>query len=152
MKHLAKRRDINIPTADKSGAVVIMHTKNYSRKLIVNFPIKKNYIILQTEPTLQHNKMVNDTLDRFKNKNLLSKKTAGLKIINRKTPKFYYTRKLHKESNPGTPVINSTNCHTSEISCFLDYHSQSLVKEVPSYVKDLNDFGIKINSFKVPQN
>ena len=64
--------------------------------------------------------MVNDTLDRFKNENLLSKKTAGLKIINRKTPKFYYTPKLHKESNPGRPVINSTTYDTSEISRFLD--------------------------------
>ena len=53
--------------------------------------------------------MVNDTLDRFKNENLLSKKTAeGIKAINPKTPKFYITPKIHKENSPGRPVINST--------------------------------------------
>ena len=135
MKHLAKRRDIIITTADKGGAVVIMDTKNYIKEVNRELSDKNNYIILQIEPTLQHNKMVNDTLDRFKNENLLSKKATGLKIINRKTPKFYYKPKLRKESNPGRPVINSTNCHTSEISRFLDYHFQSLVKEVPSLRK-----------------
>ena len=135
MKHLAKRRDIIITTADKGGAVVIMDTKNYIKEVNRELSDKNNYIILQTEPTLQHNKMVNDTLDRFKNENLLSKKATGLKIINQKAPKFYYTPKLCKESNPGRPVINSTNCHTSEISRFLDYHFQSLVKEVPSLRK-----------------
>ena len=65
--------------------------------------------------------MVNDTLDRFKNENLLSKTTAeGLKVINPKTPKFYITPKIHKGNNPERPVINSINCHTFEISRFTD--------------------------------
>ena len=60
--------------------------------------------------------MLNDTLDRFKNENLLSKQTAeGLKEINSKTPKFYIAFKIHKENNLGRPVINSINCHTSKI-------------------------------------
>ena len=100
MKHLVKRRNIIITTADKGGAVVIMDP-------------------IQTGPTLQQNKMMNDTLDRFKNENLLSKKTAeGLKLINPKTEKCYITPKIQKENNPGKPVINSINCHTSEISLF----------------------------------
>ena len=79
--------------------------------------------------------MVNDTLDRFKNENLLSKKTAqGLKVINPKTPKFYITPKIHKENNPGRSIINSINCHTSEVLRFVDHHLQPLVKEIPSYI------------------
>ena len=66
--------------------------------------------------TMQHNKMVNYTLEQFKNENLLSKKSAdGLKIINPKTAKFYITPKIHKDNNPGRPVVNSIKCHTSEI-------------------------------------
>ena len=67
--------------------------------------------------------MMSDTLDQFKNENLLSKKTAeGLKVINPNTLKFYITPKIHKENNPGKPVINLINCHTSEISHFVDHH------------------------------
>ena len=55
---------------------------------------------------------MNDTLDRFKNENLLSKKAPeGLKVIN---PIFYITPKIGKENNRGRPVINSIKCHTSE--------------------------------------
>ena len=51
--------------------------------------------------------MVNGTLDRFKNENLLSKKSAeGLKVINSKTQKFYLTPKIHEENNPGRPINN----------------------------------------------
>ena len=94
--------------------------------------------------------MVNVTLHRFKNENLLSKKTAGgLKIINAKTPKFYITPKKQKEINPGRPAINSINCRTSEISGFVDNHLQPLVREIPPYINDTNDFINKTNNFKV---
>ena len=98
MKHLAKRRDTIITTADKDGAVVIMGTENYINEANRRLSHKNNYKILQTDPTLQHNKMVNYTLDRFKNENPFSKKTAeGLKVINPKTQKFYIIPKTHKK-------------------------------------------------------
>ena len=97
--------------------------------------------------------MVNDTLDWFKTKNLLSKKTAErLKVVNPKTPKFYIAPKINKEKNPRKPVINSINCHTSEISRFVDHYLQLSVKETPSYIKDNNDSANQINNFKVPEN
>ena len=153
MKHLSKRRDKIITTADKCGAVVIMGTENYIKEANRQLSDKNNYQTLQTNPILQHNKMVNDTLDRFKSENLLSTKAAeGLKLINPKTPKFYIIPKIHKENNPGRPVSNSVNCHNSGISHFADHHLQPLVKEIPSYIKDTNDFINKINNFKVPEN
>ena len=42
--------------------------------------------------------MVNDTLDQFKNENLISRKAAErLKAINPETPKFYITPKILKD-------------------------------------------------------
>ena len=76
MKHLAKRRDIIIITAEKGGAVVILETENYIKEANRQLSDKNIYNTLQTDPTLQHNKMVNDTLDRFKNESLLSKKNC----------------------------------------------------------------------------
>ena len=116
MKHLAKRRDIIVTTADKGCAVVILDTENYIKEANPQLSDKNNCKTLQTDPTLQQYKMVNDTFDRFKNENLLSKKTAkGLNVINPKTPKVYITPKIHKENHSRRPAINSINCHTSEI-------------------------------------
>ena len=97
--------------------------------------------------------MVNQTIERFKNEKLLLQKIAdGLKITNPKTPKFYISPKIHKPNNPGRPVINSIECHTSEISRFVDHHLQPVVKQIPSYIKDTNHFINKVNNFSVPVN
>ena len=49
-------------------------------------------------------------------------------------------------------MTNLINCHTSEISCFVDHHLQPLVREIPSYIKDTNNFIKKIDNFAVPPN
>ena len=49
-------------------------------------------------------------------------------------------------------MINSINCHKSEFLRFVDHYLQSLVKEIPLYIKDTNDFVNKINNFKVSGN
>ena len=38
------------------------------------------------------------------------------------------------------------------MSHFVDHHLQPLAREMPSYVKDTNDFINKINKFPVPPN
>ena len=94
--------------------------------------------------------MVNETIQRFKNKKLLPQKIAdGLKITNPETLKFYISPKIHKPNNPGRPVINSIECHT-EISKFVDYHLQPGVKQIPSYfINKINNFSISVNSILV---
>ena len=40
------------------------------------------------------------------------------------------------------------NCHTANISKYVDYHLQPIVKEIPSYVKDTQDFLKKLEKVK----
>ena len=40
------------------------------------------------------------------------------------------------------------NCQTGNISKYIDYHLQPIVKQIPSYVKDTNGFINKINAVK----
>ena len=56
---------------------------------------------------------------------------------------LYYTQ-IHKENNPGGPIINSTFSKRNSIIY--------LVRETLSYIKNTNDFVKKINSFKVLEN
>ena len=97
--------------------------------------------------------MVNDAIGRFKKENLLSKKLAdGLKSVNPQLLKYYNSPKIHTENNPGSPVIDSINCHTPDISRFVDHHLRLLVREIQSYIEDTNDFINKISIFPVPPN
>ena len=66
-----------------------------------------------------------------------------------KTTQFYISPKIYKEGNPGRPVVSSINCHTANISKYVDYHLQPIVKQISSYVKDTNNFINKINAVKI---
>ena len=86
MEKLAKRKDIIITNADKSGAVVIMDVEKYINEANLQLSDKHNCKTLQEDPTLQHSSLVKETIDRFKKVKLLSKKKAdGLKSVNPKT-------------------------------------------------------------------
>ena len=60
----------------------------------------------------------------------------GLKQPSPRTPQFYISPKTHKEDDPGRPVV-----------CY-HYNLQPFVKQIPSYIKDSNDFINKINTVK----
>ena len=72
MEELAKRKDIIITNADKGGAVVAVDVEKYINKANCQLSDKRNYKKLQEDPILQHSNLVNDTIGRFKNENLLS--------------------------------------------------------------------------------
>ena len=43
---------------------------------------------------------------------------------------------VHKQGNPGSPIISSSGHPTERISEFFEYHVKSLVQSLPSYTKD----------------
>ena len=83
------------------------------------------YRKLDHNPIQEHVNLINNALDEFKDNNELSPEIAdGLKPLEPKTPRLYMLPKIHKEGNPGRPVVSSVNCHTSDISKLVDYHIQ----------------------------
>ena len=102
--------------------------------------------LLKQHPTTANNETIHKFISRFQKENLLSKNICEeLKTKNHKTPHFQLKSKVHKEGNPGRPVTSSINCHTSNISEYIDYHLQPIVKEILWEVQDITDFLRKIN-------
>ena len=56
--------------------------------------------------------------------------------------------KVHKEGNPGRPVVSTTDCHSTKISKYIDNQLQPHVKELKSYIKDSTNFIRKINNME----
>ena len=130
-----------------------MDTDKYIEEADLQLSDSTTYKKLQNDPTLQHNKLVNDTIPRFKKEKLLPQNIAdGLSTSNSRTPKFYLSPKIHKPNNPGGSVISSVDCHTSSILRYVDYHLQPIVKNIPSCIKDANDFIKKTKDLKVPKD
>ena len=147
LQQLEKSQDIIISNADKGGAVVIMDTHKYIEEADRQLSDSTTYKKLQNDPTLQYKELVNDTITRFKKEKILPQNIAdGLSTSNPRTPKFYLSQKIHKPNNPGRPVVSSVDCHISNISRYVEYHLQPIVKNIPSYIKDTNDFIKKATS------
>ena len=66
LEELSKRDDIIITNADKGGAIVIMDIDKYISEARRQLNDENNYKKLNTDPTLQRNKLVNDTVERLK--------------------------------------------------------------------------------------
>ena len=143
---LSERTDIIICKADKGGATVILDVKDYIEEANRQLEDRNFYRKLDSDPTNTHLELVNGAIDVLQHHNHLDKKLAeGLKQPVARTPKLYLLPKIHKEGNPGRPVVSSINCHTSKISEYVDHHLQPLVQETKSYVKDTNDFLLKLD-------
>ena len=131
-----------------------MELNDYIREAKRRLNDSKNYKVLAKDPTTTNNDLVNQTIDRFKKEQLINENIAdGLKNQSPRTRQFYISPKTHKEDNPDRPVVSSINCHTVNISKYIDYHLQPIVKQTPSYIKDTSDFVYKINAVKsVPKS
>ena len=76
---------------------------------------------------IQQQKTMQQSIDKLINNNVLD----GLKVESPRTPRFYTQPKIHKEGNPGWPVISSLNSYTSKISEYVDFDLQPIVKQTP---------------------
>ena len=128
--------------------VVTDYIEKAERQLYNN----EHYRQLSKYQTAADNQTVNNVIESFQKENLITKNVAKwLKTTSPWTPRFYIQRKIHKQGNPGRPAISSVNCHTSDISKYVDYHLQPIVQQIPSYIQDTSDFWRKINKVeKIP--
>ena len=106
-----------------------MDVNDYIREAKRQLNDSKNYKVLAKDPTTTNNDLVNQTTDRSTKEQLISENIAnGLKNPSPRTPQFYTSPKIHKEGNPGRPVVSSINCHTANISKYVALHLQPIVK------------------------
>ena len=147
MRELSEREDIIITKAGKYGAAVIVDVKGYIKEAERQLNKTKNYRKLQEVPTTTNMKLVNDTIEKFKKQKLINEKVAeDLKRNYPKTPEFYLRPEIHKEGDPGRPIVSTINYHTANSLKYLDYHLQPILKEILSYVKYIQDFLKKLKS------
>ena len=142
-----------ITRADKGGAVVICDVEQYIKEADRQLKNTEYYKEVPHDPTKIHTERVIKSIDEFKTSKQIPEKVAeGLKVNNVKPPKFYLSPKIHKEGNPGRPVISSINCHTSKISEYVDFHLQPHVKKLPSYTQDTTDLINKLSKINVTKD
>jgi hypothetical protein len=69
-----------------------------------------------------------------------------------RTSQLYFLKKIHKNPMGIRPIVSSVNSVTENISSFVDFWLQPLVKQLPSFLKDTQEFVNLITSTRIPQN
>ena len=104
---------------------------------------------LDSDPTQQIAARIETTI-----KNMVSKGSirpeVGPNLLQPepKPGRFYFLPKIHKDGNPGRPIISGNSTATEKISKFVDLLIQPLVPSLSSHVKDTTDFIRKTEKIK----
>jgi hypothetical protein len=69
-----------------------------------------------------------------------------------KPGRVYLLPKIHKENNPGRPIV-STNSHpTEKMSECIDFHLRPFVENLPSHIENTTDYLKKMEKLTIPEN
>ena len=75
-----------------------------------------------------------------------------LKENSPKPGRFYTIPKIHKQGNPGRPIVSNNSHPTERISQLVDHHLQPLVSKLPSYIKGTTHLLNKLNNISQLSN
>ena len=141
LKRLSENTEIVIKKADKGGATVVCSKEWYEKEAYSQLNDTNYYKKVDQDDTQKHEEIIKDKLKELKEAKLLTNKLhKQLEPIDSRTPEFYLFPKIHKKNIPGRPVISSSGCHTEKISAFVDQYLQPAAKELPSHIRDTDDF------------
>ncbi|XP_033121407.1 uncharacterized protein LOC117120505 [Anneissia japonica] len=143
-------RDIVIKPADKGGATVIMNTGDYIREANRQLSNSSLYTTLATDPTTQCKKELRSLIKDFPKD--IKRYIECTTHLEPKPGTFYLLPKIHKQDNPGRPIISGIGTLTEGISKYVDRILRPFATSANSYIKDTTDFLCKLQDIEnLPQ-
>ena len=133
---LSEDESIVIKPADKGGAIVILNTEDYIKECERQLTNTSHYKRLYHNPTKEFNQQILNTLIWGKERGIIT--LEELNFLYNKSPQisnFYCLPKIHKEGNPGRPIVNSIGSITEKISAYVDQQIKELSKLVHHILK-----------------
>ena len=107
---------------------------------------KRNYNMLQDEPTLLHSKLVYDTTERLK-KYFLRKWPLDWTLTIKKFNNFVFCQKIQKKTTTEDQWYSPFNDLLLRSHVFLTIVFKPLMRGISSYMKDTNEYKNKIHNF-----
>ncbi|CAN8013568.1 unnamed protein product [Ixodes persulcatus] len=109
------------------------------------------YKELQEDPTKKFTKLITETLNLMLDNGDISEDIhKSMKPAYPKAGRFYTLPKIHKQGNPGRPIVSGIDTVTERISSFVNFLIMNLPPSMPSYIKDTNHFLREITELLIP--
>ena len=150
LRELKENPNITIKPSDKGGAVVVMDTTSYIEECSKQLSNPLYYEQVGVDANKSCSAAIKSTLEQAVDNREIDPNDADKLITPNPVPgRFYILPKVHKEGNPGRPIISGNGTPTERISQYVDYHLKDLVSTLPSYVQDDMDFLRKVHEINL---
>ena len=154
--NLKTDNDLIVKPADKGGAIVIWPKDAYLAEAYRQLSDSNHYRKLAHDPTLGTLAEAKRLANKLHTSNIIDNTTHKFLTIENqaRTPQLYLLPKIHKQDNPGRPIISGCGGPTVKLSQYADHLLKPLLKHIPSYVQDTTDFLRRIFSLNqdLPDN
>lgn len=151
LEQLSTNHDIVIKPADKGGAIVILNAVDYISEAERQLSDATFYKALPSDPTSEFKSKLKDALTSLLEHGKLDEKTVrSLVPLSPVAGRFYMLPKIHKQNNPGRPIISGIGTVTENLSRYVDSLINKIPATFPSFIKDTNHFLQEIVDLHVP--
>ena len=91
---------------------------------------------------------VKDILSRLQKSGVINEDMATYAVpVDSKPARFYIHSKIHKSGYPGRPIVSAVRSPTEGLLELVDHFIQPFVPNIPSYIRDTQDFLISYMPF-----
>ena len=146
--------DLIINKADKGSTIVVQNRTDYISTALEHLNDPNTYVVLDGDPTRIICSDIDFLLRDFHNKGLLNKNMVDFCSPPKKAhpARLYFFKKIHKNPMGIQPIVSSCESPTENISQFIDFWLQPLMKALPSYVKDTSQLINKLKEVPIEPN
>ena len=145
---LSRQTDIVIKSADKGSGTGVMDRDSYINECL-QLNHTKFYKLLDSNITTDIQTRIPKYTECM-NRDIINEESKRYLIQTDPKPgQFYILPKVHKQGNPGHPIVSSSSHPTERISQFVDHNLIPLVQTMQSFIKDTTHFLNKLG--QLPQ-
>ena len=152
LENLALNEDLIINKADKGSTVVVQNKTDYVAEGLKHLCDPSIYRKLTHNTTPETKDKINELITKLDNSKLMPWQMTSFcrPPPQHRTAQLYFLKKIHKNPMGIRPIVSSVNSITENISKFIDFWLQPIVRTLPSYLKDSTTFANLILNTKVP--
>ena len=143
--------DLVINKTDKGSTIVVQNRTDYIKDAYEHLNDPNTYKKLDGDPTIRICHGIVQLLNRFYSEGLLNKKMVDFCSPPQRArlARLYFLKKIHKSPMGIRPIVSSCGSPTENISQFIDYWLQPIMKKLPSFIKDTTEFINQLNEIVI---
>ena len=147
-------KDIVINKADRGSTIVVLNKCNYIEEGLKNPDEPKVYKQLKADTTAFIRIYIMKFLVELRFQKWMPMEFVDFctPSVQFRTSQLYFLKKILKNPMGIRPNVSSLNSITENISSFVDYWLQLLVKQLPSYLKHTKELVDLITTTQIPLN